>query len=229
MADVPLKTNPLSRSKHPAAKTCANASLQPTHTGTPSGSPNRRTAAAVTVPRRAHAAATGGQTPEGHPHASSTGSTGAPSVTRQMPLDDQGSEAVLPVSHRPTRSLGCSSHRVRRTVSGSCLASQASLAGRFAADQGSAVPMSGSGSPNRSASSAASAVARVSCQVSAAQTGRPAASTGISVGVWPHSPTAVTSRRSAPCAISRRSAAASARDQAAGSCSTRPPSARTVR
>ena len=63
MADVPLKTNPLPRSKHPAAKTCANASLQPTHTGTPGGSPNRRAAAAVTVPRRAHAAATGGQAP----------------------------------------------------------------------------------------------------------------------------------------------------------------------
>ena len=59
-------------------------------------------------------------------------------------------------------------------MSGSCLASQASLAGRFAADQGSAVPISGSGLPNRSASSAASAVARVSCQVSAARTGRPA-------------------------------------------------------
>ncbi len=39
MADVPLKTNPLPRSKHPAAKTCANASLQPTHTGTPDGQP----------------------------------------------------------------------------------------------------------------------------------------------------------------------------------------------
>ena len=199
MADVPLKTNPLPRSKHPAAKTCANASLQPTHTGTPGGSPNRRAAAAaVTVPRRAHAAATGGQAPEGQPHAASTSTAGAPSVTRQMPLDDQGSEAGLPVSQRPTRSLGCSSHRVRGTVSGSCLASQASLAGRFAADQGSAVPISGSGSPNRAASSAASAVARVSCQVSAARTGRPAASTGTSVGVWPHSPTAVTSLRSAP-------------------------------
>ena len=62
-----------------------------------------------------------------------------------------------------------------------------------------------------------------------ASTRSKAASTGISVGVWPHSPTAVTSLRSAPCAMSRRSAAASARDQAAGSCSTRPCPARTVR
>ena len=198
MAEVPLKTNPLPRSKHPAARVCASASLQPTQTPIPAGRPNRRAAAAETVPRQAQAAAVGGQTSEGQPHASSTATAGAPSVTRQMPLDDQGSDAGLPVSHRPTRSFGCSSHRVRRTVSGSCLASQASLAGRFAADQGSAVPISGSGSPNRAASSAASAAARVSCQVSAARTGRPAASTGTSVGVWPHSPTAVTSRKSAP-------------------------------
>src|SRR6266496_2307125 len=113
MADVPLKTNPLPRSKHPAASVCASASLQPTHTGTSGGNPNRRAAAAVTVPHRAHAAATGGQAPEGQPHAESTATAGAPSVTRQMPLDDQGSEAALPVSHRPTRSFGCSSHRVR--------------------------------------------------------------------------------------------------------------------
>ena len=226
MAEVPLKTNPLPRSKHPAASVCASASLQPTQTGIPEGNPNRRAAAAVTVPRRAHAAATGGQARAGQPHASSTETAGPPSVTRQMPLDDQGSDAGLPVSAIPMRSFGCSSHRVRRTVSGSCLASQASLAGMFAADQGSAVPISASGSPNRAASSAASAVARVSCQVSADLTGRPAASTGTSVGVWPHRPTAATSLRSAP---TRRSATASARNQAAGSCSTRPSPPRSVR
>ena len=95
----------------------------------------------------------------------------------------------------------------------------------FAADHGRAVPISGSGSPNRASSSAASAVARVSCQVSAGRTGTPAASTGTSVGVCPHRPTAVTPRRSAPV---RRSAAASAPDQAAGSCSTCPAPSRAV-
>jgi hypothetical protein len=219
MADVPLKTNPLRRSKHPAARVCASASLQPTHTGIPSGSPNRRAAAAETVPRGSQAAAIGGQASAGQPHASSTSAAGAPSVTRQMPFDDQGSDAGLPVSCRPTRSFGCSSHRVRCRVAGSCRASQSSLAGMFAADQGRAVPISGSGSPKRAFSSAASAVARVSCQVSAGRTGLPAASTGTSVGVWPQSPTAVTRRRSAPV---RRSALASARDQALGSCSTWP-------
>jgi len=127
----------------------------------------------VTAPRQAHAAATGGQAFSGQPHAASTSVAGAPSVIRQMPLDDQGSDAGLPVSAIPMRSFGCSSHRVRRTVSGSCRASQASLAGRLAAAQGSSVPISGSGSPNLAASSAASAVARVSCQVSADRTGRP--------------------------------------------------------
>ena len=55
MAEVPLNTNALRRSKQPAASVCASASLQPTLTGIPSGSPNRLAAAAVTVPRGAQA------------------------------------------------------------------------------------------------------------------------------------------------------------------------------
>jgi hypothetical protein len=101
MADVPLKTNPLPRPKHPAASVWVSASLQPTPTGIPAGSPNRRAAAAVTVPRRAQAAAIGGQARSAQPHAASISAAGEPSPTRQMPLDDQGSDAGLPVSCIP--------------------------------------------------------------------------------------------------------------------------------
>ena len=167
----------------------------------------------------------GGQASADQPHAASTSAAGAQSLTRHRPLDDHGSETGLPVSWRPSRSLGCSSHRVRARVAGSYRASQRSLAGMFAADHGRAVPISGSGSPNRASSSAASAVARVSCQVSAGRTGAPAASTRTSVGVCPHRPTAATAQRSAPVC---RSAAASAPDQASGSCSTWPAAPRAV-
>src|SRR5262245_14764370 len=105
MLDVPESTNGVGLSNAPTASIAASAALQPTDTGVPSARPNAAAASAVTVPRGAHAAASGGDTRAPKPTRSSTASADSKVRTLQRPLLDHGSESGEPVNRMPTQSF----------------------------------------------------------------------------------------------------------------------------
>ena len=102
MLEVPDRTKADGASNAPTASMAATASLQPTETGTPSGSPKAAAASEVTEPRRSQAAASGGATLGSNPTRSRTSVAGSEVKTWQRPLLDHGSERGEPVSRSPT-------------------------------------------------------------------------------------------------------------------------------
>jgi hypothetical protein len=188
----------------PAPWKLAHASTIPATTGMPERSPSVVAASVDRPPTTVPAAIGGAIFAAGIPAASSTcfEGNGCPS-TRLV--------AATPVSRIATASQVARYQHVAEAAAGSRRSSQ-SAAGRPARLQ----PRS----PVAAASSAASAVDRVSCQMIAGCVARPDSSSGTNVGPWPSIPIAQTSPASSR--TSSRTASAIAPHHASGSCSARP-------
>ena len=188
----------------PAPWKLAHASTRPATTGMPASSRRWSAAAGVSSPRTSPARTAGGTFAAGTPAPSSTAAAGNGWPSTRL-------VAARPVSRSPRKSHVARYQHVAAATAGSFRSTQ-SAAGSPASDQPAR--------PVAAASSAASAVARESCQMIAGRVGRPAASTATSVGPWPSTATAMTSAAAGD--VSRRTDVASAPHHASGSCSARP-------